>query len=197
MQRWKDVLWVVAGLVAAAMCLWFGVTGLRHGAVEVLSRGSGSSRVVYRATQPGRFWAEEGFWFVPGCVNLLVVVACTGSVWRDSPIVRARRKAARARKTAEQVRSVEAGEGPDPPWVHFPDESAAVSEDALTAYFEDVFVPFWEPLGAEARGISAAASAPQRRVAGDGGGVVGPGVGGRRSRGRLSALPSTECRRLC
>ena len=151
MKQWKVAASTALLLALGLLLLSVAVTGLQSGAVEDIGRNSPASAAVLRAAHPFHFWFAVLFWLLIGGLAVWMSLASALSLWRKTPAAQARKKAALDRITAAQVRRVEAGQGPEPPWIRFPGPADALPEAEMTAYLENVFAPFWLPLGAEAR----------------------------------------------
>ena len=131
------------------LSLWYGIAGLRQCALQ--QAASHRSAFSYWMAQPDSFWLTEAVWFLLAWIHIRASFSGAAVLWRRSPAVRARKKAAAARDAQARLRRVEAGEGPDPLWVRFPVSAEAVPGAELLAYLENVFMPFWMPLNREAR----------------------------------------------
>ena len=151
MKQWKVIASAATLLALGLWLLLVAVTGLQSGAVEDVGRNSPSTAAVQRATQPFHFWFAVSFWLLIGGAAVWLSLASMLSLWRKTPLAQARKKAALDRAAAAQVRRVKAGQGPEPPWVRFPSPADATPETEMMAYLENVFAPFWLPLGPEAR----------------------------------------------
>lgn len=151
MKRWKTAASTALMLAGGCWFLWIAVTGLSSGAVEDVGRNSYLTGPVLRAAHPLHFWLAALFWLLIGALMVGMGLSSALSLWRKTPMAQARKKAALDQAAAAQVRRVEAGQGPEPPWVRFPGPVDALSEAEMTAYLENVFAPFWLPLGTEAR----------------------------------------------
>ena len=152
-ERLKQLFWAVFPPVWGVVSLRFAITGIQSGVVE--NPGRFSHGAIDRAAAPGYFWFCVATWLFFGFLMLVTslwtALPALKSLWQWIPFVRAKKKAALSEKAQEQVRNVEAGHGPEPLWVRFPGTIDSIAEAALQAYLQDVFVPFWMPLSAEAR----------------------------------------------
>ncbi len=138
MKQWKVLASAVLVLGMGLWLLWLAVAGLQNGAVQnVLQFSPTATGVVLRTAQPFLFWYAVLFFLLTGAAGVWLGLLALLALWRKMP--------------AAQVRQIEAGQGPEPPWVRFPGPADALPEAAMTAYLENVFAPFWLPLGAEAR----------------------------------------------
>ena len=155
-RQLKQLFWGVFFPVWGSACLWFAITGLHSGVVPcVPGKTTPCEGSFSRVGQPGSFWVSVGLWFFSAFITLLLSLGTTlpalRSLWQKTPAVQARKRAARAQDAEDQLRDVEAGQGPAPLWVRFPGAAELIPEAALQAYLKDVFVPFWKSLGAESR----------------------------------------------
>lgn len=112
-------------------------------------------KISMRDAEPLQYWASG---IGLGLVSVASLVTAVGSgvqIYRSTPAVQAQAHAATGRKaealTRQQLRDVEAGAGPVPPWVRFPGSIKDIQEDQALDYFTKNFLPFWGPLTPEAR----------------------------------------------
>ena len=131
------------------LSLWYGAAGLWQCALQ--QAASHCSVFVYWMAKPDSFWLTDAVCFLLAWIKIRASLSGAAVLWRRSPAVRARKKAAAAKDAQARLRKVEAGEGPDPLWVRFPVSAEAVPGAALLAYLEKDFMPFWMPLNQEAR----------------------------------------------
>ena len=137
-------------------CAALSVHGLVAGVVaNFLNTLAGDGEgVVHRTAHPALFWTYEGLWLLITCLFLpsffegIVQFNPLRRIWKRVFI--ARRKKVQMRRAEAQVRSVEAGQWPEPPWVRYP-RPADASSEAEMEYLMDMFMLLWPLLTIEAR----------------------------------------------